>query len=267
MAVWSLSEGRQLVAFSLHCRLQTIAYTPNGLHLVGGTSDGDIYVWDAEEYGVRAVLRNHTSVVAFIIFSSDGHLMATGGGDKVCATWGALRLSRSKPLCLLSAGNGVICTAAFSPDSARIVTGSEDGSACIWNARTGDALVQIRAHTQAIWALAFSPDGKRFVSGSGDSNICAFDSFTGARRWSMGDQQGGIISINFSPDGKLIASAASLDSRINIRNADDGSDFCTYDNHRGNVTCMLYSPDGLSIASGSHDGSLVLRSFSVTDTT
>ena len=36
---------------------------------------------------------------------------------------------------------------SFSPDGTRIVTGSGDGTAKVWDARTGTALLELKGHT------------------------------------------------------------------------------------------------------------------------
>jgi WD40 repeat protein len=56
----------------------------------------------------------------------------------------------------------------FSPDGKRIVSGSLDMTARVWNADgTGEALV-LRGHESAVWRAAFSPDGTRVATASWD---------------------------------------------------------------------------------------------------
>ena len=65
---------------------------------------------------------------------------------------------------------------AFSPDGARIVSGSGDYTIRIWDVETrkmvGEPLV---GHSNRVWSVAFSPDGKRIVSGSWDCTIWMWD--------------------------------------------------------------------------------------------
>ena len=68
---------------------------------------------------------------------------------------------------------------SFSPDGTRIVTGSCDRTAKVWDARTGTALLELKGHTGAVKSVAFSPDGTRIVTGSEDQTAKVWDARTG----------------------------------------------------------------------------------------
>ncbi len=57
---------------------------------------------------------------------------------------------------------------SFSPDGARIVTGSFDRTAKVWDARTGTPLLDLKGHTDWVSSVSFSPDGTRIVTGCAD---------------------------------------------------------------------------------------------------
>jgi WD40 repeat protein len=56
-----------------------------------------------------------------------------------------------------------VFSAAFSPDSQRIVTGSEDRSARVWEVGTGKQVLTLSGHEAGITSVAFSPDGNRIA--------------------------------------------------------------------------------------------------------
>ena len=58
---------------------------------------------------------------------------------------------------------------AFSPDGTRVVTGSEDGSARVFDATTGTELSR-QDHGGTVNAVAFSPDGTRVATSSEDGS-------------------------------------------------------------------------------------------------
>jgi WD40 repeat protein len=92
-------------------------------------------------------------------------------------------------------------TAAFSPDGKKVVTASEDGSAKIWNAKTGRLLVSLE-HQSIVSSAAFSPDNKRVVTTSYDKIVRVWDAETGKLLISFPYPAG---SAQFFPDGQKIA--------------------------------------------------------------
>ena len=63
----------------------------------------------------------------------------------------------------------------FSRDGTRIVTGSLDKTAKVWDARTGTPLLDLKGHTGGVTGVSFSPDGTRIVTGSGDRTAKVWD--------------------------------------------------------------------------------------------
>jgi len=67
---------------------------------------------------------------------------------------------------------------AFSPDGRRIITGSRDQTAKIWEAASGGELLTLSGHTAYIAFVAFSPDGQRVITASGDQTAKAWKAAT-----------------------------------------------------------------------------------------
>lgn len=74
-----------------------------------------------------------------------------------------------------------LATAQFSPDGKCILTAGADGSAQIWDAASGQAVMPPLRHGGAILTAAYSPDGKRIVTGGADHRACLWDAATGTR--------------------------------------------------------------------------------------
>jgi hypothetical protein len=84
---------------------------------------------------------------------------------------------------------------AFSPDGSRIVTGSADDTAKVWDARTGRALLELKGQHDpnslegiySVGSVSFSSDGSRIVTGIGEESF-AMDTWSG-----MGVVAGGLM--------------------------------------------------------------------------
>ena len=66
----------------------------------------------------------------------------------------------------LKGHSALVRSTSFSPDGSRVVTGSDDMTAKVWDARTGAELLTLKGHTGPVYSVTFSPDGSRVVTGS-----------------------------------------------------------------------------------------------------
>ena len=76
-----------------------------------------------------------------------------------------------KNMFTLKGHEGVVWSAAYSPDGARIVTGSLDQTAKVWDANTGQELITLKGHESGLMSAAYSPGGKRIATAGGDGIV------------------------------------------------------------------------------------------------
>ena len=98
--------------------------------------------------------------------------------------------------------------ASFSADGTRIVTASDDKTARIWDANTGQQVGEPLRHEAGLMRPAFSADGARIVTASDDKTARIWDAKTGqaggANRCAMRRQS---YAASFSADGTRIVTA------------------------------------------------------------
>ncbi|KAG6327503.1 hypothetical protein ID866_11587, partial [Astraeus odoratus] len=74
-----------------------------------------------------------------------------------------------------------VASVAFSPNGARIISGSDDNTVRVWDAERGVQIGSpleghtVEGHTGGVTSVAFSPDGTRIISGSADRTVRVWD--------------------------------------------------------------------------------------------
>ncbi len=114
-----------------------------------------------------------------------------------------------------------VAAVQFSPDGKRLVSGGEDESVKVWDARTGTLLWSVRENGSAVTAVAFSPDGKRVVAGRWDGVLKVRAAQDGRLLTTLRGHAENITAVVFSPDGKRIASGSG-DDTLKIWDAESG---------------------------------------------
>ncbi|EJD02390.1 WD40 repeat-like protein [Fomitiporia mediterranea MF3/22] len=236
-------SGSKIVrSFSVVC---SVAYSPDGRHVISGSEDGNILVWDAETCApVGAYMRGHGGKVNCLVYSPDGRCITSGSSDGTVRIWDAQGGEViGEPL--RGHDNKVNCV-AYSPDGRHIVSGSDDKTVRIWDAQSGDTIGEpLHGHRDSVNCIAYSPDGHHIASGSSDQTIriwCAPSGDTINRI--LHGHVHAVSCVVYSPDGQHIVSG-SVDQTLRIWDVQSG----------GSVGGPLH---GRRILSGSGDESIRL---------
>jgi WD40 repeat protein len=154
-------------------------------------------------------------------------------------------------------------SAAFSPDSARVVTASQE-IARVWDAATGAPISEPMRHNAEIASVAFSPDGTRVVTTSGNrivqdggstwTNNTArlWDAATGAPIGEPMPHNGPVLSVAFSPDGTRVVTT-SMGYTAQLWDAATGAAIGKPMRHDGLVFSAAFSPDSARVVTASED--------------
>jgi WD40 repeat protein len=118
--------------------------------------------------------QGHTGWVHSVAYSRDGRLLASGGGGN--PFWGTTGEVRPGEVILQDAASGavvrvlrghthVVYGVAFSHNSQRLASSSEDGTVKVWDVATGKEEHSFRTR-HMMDGVAFSPDGQQVAAGS-----------------------------------------------------------------------------------------------------
>jgi hypothetical protein len=92
------------------------------------------------------------------------------------------------------------------------VTASNDRTARIWDAATGEPLIVLSGHENGVEMAAYSYDGKRIVTGSYDRTARIWDAGTGEQLKILKGHQDLVETASFSPDGERVVTASDDNS-------------------------------------------------------
>jgi len=102
-----------------------------------------------------------------------------GGIDYRGWEWHYLkRLCHSEKL-LLKGHTGNVNCVVYSPSGTILASGSSDGTARLWDAKTGQPLHVLKRHLHSVKCVAFSPDNRMLATGSEDATVMLWDVATG----------------------------------------------------------------------------------------
>jgi WD40 repeat protein len=157
-----------------------------------------------------------------------------------------------RDLAVLQGHTGDVQAVAFSPDGTRVVTGSADKTARLWDTKEGKLIAALLGHTGDVQAVAFSPDGTRVVTGSRDNTARLWDAKDGKPIVSLQGHTESVVAVTFSPDGLRVLTG-SWDKTARLWDAKDGKLMATLLGHTQRVTAAAFSPDGTRVITGSED--------------
>ena len=145
---------------------------------------------------------------------------------------------------------------SYSSDGKRIAGGSAK-TLKVWDAQTGQVILNLKGHTDQVWSVAFSPDGKRLASAGMDTTVKLWDASTGRSVLTLEGHTDAVRSVAFGPNGKRLASA-SVDKTVKLWEVSTGRELLTFTAHPDSVRVAVFSPDGKRLASASRDGTVIV---------
>jgi DNA-binding beta-propeller fold protein YncE len=99
---------------------------------------------------------------------------------------------------------GMVLSAAFSPDGKRLVTGGMDKTARVWDLANPEKPLVLERQPATVRGVAFSPDGKSVCTAADLGTVAMWDAESGKQRWAV-KLPGDSPKVAFAPNGKTVA--------------------------------------------------------------
>jgi WD40 repeat protein/serine/threonine protein kinase len=286
---WDAADGRELFCLRGHrSEITAVAFAPDGQRLVTGSTDGTARFWDPISRRELVSLKMNAGPVWAVAVSSDGKRVVTGSDDGMARVWDAANgrelftLQGQTALPVLGASmvglltsppaqrpflaasalypgrtghTGPIWAVAVTRDGKRLITGSDDGTARIWdwNSAQSGHWLPLTGHKDSVNAVAVTPDGKRVVTGSNDGTAKIWDMASGRAVLTLQGRVGAVLSVAVSPDGQRLMTTYGL-GLVKVWDIASGREVLTLMGHRVWANSIAVSPDGRRALTGSWDG-------------
>ncbi len=160
--------------------LVSVSFNADGTRLAGGSANGHVLVLNpADSSQMLEIADAHTTTAV----NDEG-------------------VEETVPLAAL---------VAYHPTGEQIASAAGDGMIKVWDANSGDLLLEWQGHTAAVNALTFSPDGTTLLSGGDDAALYQWDISTGTQVRAFEGHVGRVLSADFSANGQRIISSTADD--------------------------------------------------------
>ncbi len=223
--VWNLADGKLLRTLIGPVPVTALAVVDGGKTLVSGGGDGAIRWLDGSDGRERLLLKGHTAAVVdlavlsesagglrIVSASEDGtaRIWTIAAGSKAASNAGTEKkpAAREQPPLVLAGHKGAVRGLAVSTDGCTIVTGGDDGTVRLWDAKAGKPSgTPLAGHSGPILAVAISPDGSAILTGSADKSARLISRSDGKFIRALAGHNAAVRGVAFSKRGDRIATA------------------------------------------------------------
>lgn len=271
VSIRDASTGQEVVQLEATDHVsQSVAFSPDGKRVVGGSARGFGYLWDAATGELISItqLCDQTAKVSDVSFRRDGKRILVWLANATAAVWSADLATQVA--CFQSDDHSILWPIFGADNSDNILALSQlvnheqktaDYSVTSWSGDSGNMVDCVRlnadrATTEGFSCFAFNLDGSQLLSGSNDGAIRLWDARSGAELARHQAQQGGAVSrVEFSPDGtNALAGAYSNSSEIayllalNLTSGDELVRLRTAGATSGCIRSLVVCPNGRLVA-------------------
>ena len=262
--IWDVPTGRMIARLGREgsSRTVSVTFSPDGTTLASASLNNGVVLWDLDNRSTMATFP-HALQVSSASFSPDGTTLASGDFEGNVHLWD---VKTERKIRTLSGPGNRLRTLLFSSDGATLAAGTYGGEVRLWDVGSGATIRDLDGHSGWVLAMSFSPDGATLATASHEDirHGDFYDNLVRINRWNVatgtkiatweGDW-GDILA--FSPDMTMFATG-SQDRRVRLYDMSTGDIIATFDGHNHYVTSVSFTRNGETLASGSHDGTVLL---------
>lgn len=209
---------------------------------------GDNRIW---AFPSTSTLQLGLMRISSIQYSPDGKCLAVANGNSVLLLDAQTLVQRG---ILIGHPYGIDLIAIS--DNGRLLASASRNIIKLWSIQMTEEVVTLMGHPDWVRNVAFSPGEQKFLSVDDSGFIKAWDLKTAEEISTMRDPRFYSQPTVFSPDGQIIAMANVIDETIHLLDVQTGKQLNILKWRQ--PLSMVFSPDGLLLASGNYNGVIQL---------
>jgi WD40 repeat protein len=245
--LWDPVTGRRVRSLKGHEQgVNAVGISPDGAWVLTGADDKTAVLWDATTGEQVRTFKGHADHLMAVAFSPDGKTVATAGSsfDKTVMLWDRATGERRVKF---EGHKASVRSVAFSPDGKLVVSGSNDRTALVWKAATGELVHTLPVGgIDYVTTVAFSPKGDRVAAGSDSGEAIVWTVADGKEVRSV-FCKGGCRAVAFSPDGKQLLTGPSSGPAV-LWEVETGKEIRSFGAEQDSAHLALFHPGGKAVA-------------------
>ncbi|MGE3807204.1 MAG: protein kinase, partial [Gemmataceae bacterium] len=239
--------------------VRCIAFAGDSRTLISAGEDNVIKVWDVQSGNEVATLYGHKGIINDLCFARDGRTFASASQDGTVRLW-TLNVPTSKHLFEVK---GQATGVAISRDGTLAVAVQKDNTTAfiqLFSLLNGAEIGVIEdIPPGSLQSLRISKDGRYLAFGHSSATVKVWELPGRTEYASISAYQGNALDFSFT--GDLLAIGGAIQGQVGeilLWNIPEKQEVGRLDGNMRQVACVAFSPDRVTLASGSFDGLLQL---------
>lgn len=234
----------------------TVAFSPDGLHLITAGDDGMVHLWDAQTGAPVETFPTQNAPLKVVAFTAGGIVSLAANNTGVSwdyATEWTLEKTIGSPDDAAQIVDRVTAI-DFSHDGKLIASGSGEpsrsGEIKIWSLENGQLVRALKEpHSDTVFGLEFSPDDQLLASCAADRFMKVFKVADGTFVRSFEGHTHHVTGVSWRADGRLLATCGA-DGAVKVWDARSGDQQRTVEGAKKEVTAIRFVADSDTVIIG-----------------